>query len=87
MANTYRIIQVVDQYIEFLSPSPSFFSLVKSLHQSSRDSSSRSSYELLNSPSTSEVENETEIERIASGLFAVIVTQGWFYITLTRGHA
>ncbi len=83
----YERFQVADQYVEFLSPSPSFFSLVKPQSQSSRASPSQSSYELLNSPSTSEVENEAEIERIAAGLFAVIVTQGGFYMTVTKGHA
>ncbi|KAF8343909.1 Sec1-like protein [Cantharellus anzutake] len=79
---------VVDQYVEFISPSPSLFSLVRPRNQSSHDSLVRSTYELLNSPMTGEAENDTEIERIAAGLFAVTVTQGQVpYIRAPRGNA
>jgi sec1 family domain-containing protein 1 len=75
--------QVLDQYLEFLAPSPSLFSLVPRefshpLHPAGQpmNSENQVSYRLLNSPKSSEQEIEMEVERIAAGLFSVVVTQG-----------
>jgi hypothetical protein len=39
-------------------------------------STTPTSYHILNSPQTTEQEIEAEIERIANGLFSVVVTSG-----------
>ncbi|KAF9515531.1 hypothetical protein BS47DRAFT_1293696 [Hydnum rufescens UP504] len=89
------IANVLDQYLEFLAPSPSLFSLVprefsRPLHPAGQpmDPEDQVSYRLLNSPKSSEHEIEMEVERIAAGLFSVIVTQGRVpYIRAPRGNA
>lgn len=77
------VSQVLDQYLSFIAPSPSLFSLLPppppqtSLSSVPTQSSKpHSSYAVLNSPSSSEQQIEEEIERIASGLFSVVVTMG-----------
>jgi len=76
-------MQVLDQYLSFIAPSPSLFSLLSPLPAaapSSQAGPSQStpvtSYTLLNSPSSTEQQIEDEIERIASGLFSAVVTMG-----------
>lgn len=67
--------QVFDQYLEFLSPAPSLFSLIPI--EGWKDASTRassSSYTVLNG--NNEVAIEAEMERLATGLFSVIATQG-----------
>ncbi|GBE77652.1 Protein sly1 [Sparassis crispa] len=78
--------QVLDQYLSFIAPSPSLFSLLPPATAASASapnavassSTSRpySTYTLLNSPSSTEQQIEEEIERIASGLFSVVATMG-----------
>ena len=78
--------QVLDQYLSFIAPSPSLFSLLPPPTAASAStpntapqpgaSQPHSTYVLLNSPSTSEQQIEEEIERIASGLFSVVATMG-----------
>ncbi|CAE6439919.1 unnamed protein product [Rhizoctonia solani] len=88
------VAQVLDQYLDFLVPSPSLFSLLppkgKSVAQSEAGGagSSGNSYALLNSPKAAEEDIEKEVDRIASGLFSVIVTLGQVpYIRSPRGNA
>ncbi|RPD55850.1 Sec1-like protein [Lentinus tigrinus ALCF2SS1-6] len=79
--------QVLDQYLSFIAPSPSLFSLLPPTGAApasatnaaagpSTPALSHSSYMLLNSPSSTEQQIEEEIERIATGLFSVVVTMG-----------
>lgn len=78
--------QVIDQYLSFISPSPSLFSLTPppsappapTPGPSSLPTASQvhSTYAKLNSPSSTEQEIEEEIERVANGLFSVIATMG-----------
>jgi hypothetical protein len=75
--------QVLDQYLSFISPSPHLFSLIPPPPTASTSTvptpiptAPRSSYAVLNSPSSSEQEIEDEIERIATGLFSVVATSG-----------
>lgn len=76
------VAQVLDQYLDFLVPSPSLFSLLppkgNSVAQSEAGGagSSGNSYALLNSPKATEEDIEGEVDRIANGLFSVIVTLG-----------
>ncbi|PAV22325.1 SLY1 [Pyrrhoderma noxium] len=90
--------QVLDQYLSFISPSPSLFSLlprstistqVPSSSTSTPESSSPlTSYTILNSPLSSDQEIEDETERIANGLFSVIATIGHVpYIRCPKGNA
>ncbi|KAI5123597.1 hypothetical protein M0805_003414 [Coniferiporia weirii] len=92
------IDQVLDQYLSFISPSPSLFSLLPlpSLPTSqppnnpvqSVISVHSTSYTLLNSPASPDQEIEDEIERIANGLFSVIATMGHVpYIRCPKGNA
>ncbi|KAH7340446.1 Sly1 vesicle trafficking sec1-like protein [Rhizoctonia solani] len=88
------VAQVLDQYLDFLVPSPSLFSLLppkgKSVAQSEAGGagSSGNSYALLNSPKATEEDIEGEVDRIANGLFSVIVTLGQVpYIRSPRGNA
>ncbi|OJA12345.1 hypothetical protein AZE42_02785 [Rhizopogon vesiculosus] len=74
---------VLDQYLSFISPSPSLFSLLPPLPLTTPSSQagpsyskSVTSYTLLNSPSSTEQQIEDEIERISSGLFSAVVTMG-----------
>ncbi|KAI6047840.1 Sec1-like protein [Pisolithus marmoratus] len=71
--------QVIDQYLSFIAPSPSLFALLSPLPAQPLGSSQPSrhcSYQLLNSPSSSEHQIEGEVERIANGLFSAVVTAG-----------
>ena len=79
--------QVIDQYLSFIAPSPSLFSLTpppSSIPAQNAAPSSPttptpqefSTYAKLNSPSSTEQEIEGEIERVASGLFSVVATMG-----------
>lgn len=69
--------------MSFISPSPSLFSLVPPPPAASNPAAPQVeapkpmfSYDLLNSPSSTEQQIEQEIERIATGLFSVVVTNG-----------
>ncbi|KAI0756876.1 Sec1-like protein [Daedaleopsis nitida] len=91
--------QVLDQYLSFISPSPSLFSLLppptaapasapNAAPGPSTPSPPHSSYALLNSPASTEQQIEEEIERIATGLFSVVVTMGHVpIIRAPRGNA
>jgi len=78
--------QVLDQYLSFIAPSPSLFSLMPPAQPASAQTPSTqitpspslpySSYTTLNSPSSTEQQIEEEIERVASGLFSVVATIG-----------
>jgi hypothetical protein len=77
--------QVFDQYLEFLSPAPSLFSLIPSTGW--KDAPTRaasSSYSVLNG--TNEVAIEAELERITKGLFSVVATQGELHELGTSSH-
>ena len=75
---------MLDQYLSFISPSPQLFSLVPpppppppaDITPQPGPSTTQTSYHVLNSPQTTEREIEAEIERIANGLFSVVVTSG-----------
>lgn len=75
---------VLDQYLSFISPSPSLFSLLPHQHaplpvrdaQSPSPTTPVSTYTILNSPSSTDQQIEDEIERIANGLFSVVATMG-----------
>ncbi|KAI9455919.1 SLY1 protein [Lactarius psammicola] len=87
--------EVVDQYLSFIAPSASLYSLLPppsalaSLTPSQPGPSQPpSSYAILNSPSSTEQQIENEIERVASGLFSVIATMGQVpIIRAPRGNA
>lgn len=90
------IAQVLDQYLSFISPSSRLFSLVPPPPPPAPangiplpgPSISPTSYRILNSPQTTEQEIEAEIERIASGLFSVVVTSGLVpFIRCPKGNA
>lgn len=75
--------QVLDQYLSFIAPSPSLFSLLSPLPPTTLSSQAGpsqaqpvTSYTLLNSPSSTEQQIEEEIERISNGLFSAVVTMG-----------
>ncbi|EIN13836.1 SLY1 protein [Punctularia strigosozonata HHB-11173 SS5] len=76
------IKQVLDQYLSFICPSSSLFSLLpppKPEHSQSAapfPPAQSTSYHILNSPRSTEQEIEAEIERIATGLFSVVATTG-----------
>ena len=86
--NSINFMQVVDQYLSFITPSPSLFSLLPLQPTNSTVTTSpqpqspiqpptpQFSYTLLNSPSTSDSAIEEETERIANGLFSVVATMG-----------
>ncbi|KAI0066501.1 Sly1 vesicle trafficking sec1-like protein [Artomyces pyxidatus] len=73
---------VVDQYLSFIAPSASLYSLLPpppptpQLSSQPGPSTQSSSYAILNSPTSSEQQIENEIERIASGIFSVVATIG-----------
>ncbi|KIJ65059.1 hypothetical protein HYDPIDRAFT_27790 [Hydnomerulius pinastri MD-312] len=83
-ADTGELVeQVIDQYLSFIAPSPSLFSLLSPPPPPAPASQAgpsqpkpHYSYKLLNSPSSTEQQIEEEIERIASGLFSAVVTAG-----------
>lgn len=83
---TDLVAQVLDQYLDFLVPSPSLFSLlppkgkpVPPAEGEGAGSTRGNSYALLNSPKATEEDIEGEVDRITNGLFSVIVTLGTFY--------
>ncbi|CAK5277772.1 unnamed protein product [Mycena citricolor] len=84
---------VLDQYLSFISPSPSLFSLLPPPTPPANagqvaPSNPVTSYTILNSPASTEQQIEAEIERIASGLFGAVVTMGHVpYIRCPRGNA
>lgn len=61
-----------DQYLDFLVPSPNLFSLVPKKPAPGLDA--RPSYVVLNDPKAGEQEIEQEVDRVAKGLFSVILT-------------
>ncbi|GLB35781.1 putative STXBP unc-18 SEC1 family protein [Lyophyllum shimeji] len=92
------IEQVLDQYLSFIAPSPSLFSLLPpppprpqdsiAAPQPGASSIPRSTYTILNSPSSTDQQIEEEIERVATGLFSAVVTMGHVpFIRAPRGNA
>lgn len=82
------IQQVLDQYLSFISPSPSLFSLLSPPFHPATDTEPHSTYTILNSPSSTDQQIEQEIERVANGLFSAIVTIGHVpFIRAPRGNA
>ncbi|KAL0951692.1 hypothetical protein HGRIS_008368 [Hohenbuehelia grisea] len=87
------IEQVLDQYLSFIAPSPSLFSLlpppiVAPQTPGVAPPPTRTSYEILNSPASAEQQIEAEIERIATGLFSAVATTGHVPIIRSpRGNA
>ncbi|WOO84909.1 Protein sly1 [Vanrija pseudolonga] len=97
------ISSVHDQFLDFVVPSPSLFSLLprreikneangsggkKSNKAPEKEVDGKPSYVVLNDPKVTEVEIEEEVERIAKGLFSVIVTMGTIPIIRSpRGNA
>ncbi|KAF7295098.1 Sly1 vesicle trafficking sec1-like protein [Mycena indigotica] len=83
--------QVLDQYLSFITPSPTLFSLLPPPQPSPQTGTTNaeiSSYTILNSPTSTEQQIEAEIERIANGLFSVVATAGHVpYIRCPRGNA
>ncbi|KAM0749635.1 putative SLY1 protein [Meredithblackwellia eburnea MCA 4105] len=96
--------QVYDQHLDFLVLSPSLFSLSPSLSTPTFSSSSvaagvtdvtptpgsseRSTYERLNDPRATESDIEEVTDRVARGLFSVLVTMGQLpLIRAPRGNA
>jgi hypothetical protein len=86
--------KVIDQYLAFIAPSPSLFSLLPpptpapSIHANQppaiESNIPTTTYAILNSPSSTEQQIEEEIERVASGLFSAIATLGVFPLRITR---
>ena len=77
----FTLYQVVDQYLSFIAPSSSLFSLLSpvpspAVQAGPSQPKPYSSYKLLNSPSSTEQQIEDEIERIANGIFSAVVTAG-----------
>ena len=74
--------QVLDQYLSFIAPSPSLFSILPPSPIPSTPTPNaptpptHSTYALLNSPGSTEQQIEAEIERVATGLFSVVATMG-----------
>ncbi|CAG7852025.1 SubName: Full=Related to SLY1 protein {ECO:0000313/EMBL:CCA75728.1} [Serendipita indica DSM 11827] len=95
------IEQVLDQYLSFVTPSPQLFSLLPASSTAPAQPSGSAqagevsnltteltSYYTLNAPSATEQTIEAEIDRIASGLFSVVVTSGQVpYIRSPRRNA
>ncbi|TNY18267.1 putative SLY1 protein [Rhodotorula diobovata] len=93
--------QVYDQHLDYLVLAPSLFSLAPSLSTPSPSSSSSSStavvpstpdprttYEKLNDPRAAEADIEDITDRVARGLFSVVVTMGQLpIIRAPRGNA
>lgn len=90
-------LQVYDQHLDFLVLSPSLFSLSPSLATPVGSTSTavveapeleKSTYEKLNDPRASESDVEEVTDRIARGLFSVLVTMGQLpLIRAPRGNA
>ncbi len=98
------VASVYDQFLDFLVPSPSLFSLLpkrvpaapaadagaqkKRSSMPEKEVEGRPSYAILNDPKATEIEIEEEAERIARGLFSVVVTMGNVpIIRCPRGNA
>ncbi|EJD55175.1 SLY1 protein [Auricularia subglabra TFB-10046 SS5] len=93
------VSQVLDQYLSFLSPSPSLFSLLPpnapvpaaqagAPAVAPIPASEHSAYHVFNSPASTEQIIEEEVDRVAAGLFSVIATMGQVpYIRSPRGNA
>ena len=96
------ITSVHDQYLDFLVPSSNLFSLLprrelqpetngaagKKGQQKPKEVEGRPNYVVLNDPKAGEVEIEAEVDRVAKGLFSVIVTMGFIpIIRCPRGNA
>ncbi|KAF5384990.1 hypothetical protein D9615_001187 [Tricholomella constricta] len=92
------IQQVLDQYLSFIAPSPSLFSLLPPPPPRQNASSTapqpesptipHSTYTILNSPSSTDQQIEEEIERVANGLFSAVATMGHVpFIRAPRGNA
>ncbi|KXN88931.1 Protein sly1 [Leucoagaricus sp. SymC.cos] len=89
--------QIVDQYLSFVAPSPSLFSLLpppapsNSTVTRTTDSAAppeTTSYAILSSPSSTEQQIEGEIERVANGFFSAVATLGHVpFIRAPRGNA
>ncbi|KAH7881077.1 SLY1 protein [Lentinula edodes] len=88
--------ELIDQYLSFIAPSSSLFSLLPPLPQASPATPAAagsstipsSTYTILNSPVSTEQQIEAEIERVANGLFSVIATLGHVpFIRAPRGNA
>ncbi|KAJ3814409.1 Sec1-like protein [Lentinula aff. lateritia] len=88
--------ELIDQYLSFIAPSSSLFSLLPPLPQVSHTTPAAagsstipsSTYTILNSPVSTEQQIEAEIERVANGLFSVIATLGHVpFIRAPRGNA
>ncbi|BEI92684.1 uncharacterized protein CcaverHIS019_0503120 [Cutaneotrichosporon cavernicola] len=99
-ANGQLIASVHDQFLDFLVPSTNLFSLLPSRVPADanghakkngapeKEVDGKPSYVVLNDPKAGEVEIEEEVERIAKGLFSVIVTMGIVPIIRSpRGNA
>lgn len=103
-ASGQLISSVHDQFLDFLVPSPNLFSLLprretqpdangvhgkKGSKPKEKEVEGRASYVVLNDPKANELDIEEEIDRVARGLFSVIVTMGalqrsWPRSRLTR---
>jgi hypothetical protein len=86
------ITSVHDQFLDFLVPSANLFSLLprREIRQESNGTTGKKgskppketevlgkpSYVVLNDPRAGEVEIEAEVERVAKGLFSVVITMG-----------
>lgn len=89
--------QVWDQYLDFIVPSPSLFSLLPRPLPADAPSPPpgepapnhlRPTYALLNDPSTTEEILSSEVDRIAGGLFSVLATTGQIpLVRCPRGNA
>lgn len=87
------ISSVHDQFLDFLVPSPNLFSLLprRETKQETngakkgpkeKEVEGRASYVVLNDPKANELDIEEEIDRVARGLFSVIVTMGEYSLLL-----
>jgi hypothetical protein len=93
------ISSVHDQFLDFLVPSTNLFSLLprreiqqetngvagkKGAKPKEKEVEGRPSYVVLNDPKASELDIEEEVERVAKGLFSVIVTMGELLVAVPR---
>ncbi|WVO15558.1 hypothetical protein L204_103218 [Cryptococcus depauperatus] len=89
------ITSVTDQFLDFVVPSPNLFSLLprRELKENAgkiKDewAEGKDSYIILNDPRATELAIEEEVERIAKGLFSVIITMNMTpIIRCPRGNA
>lgn len=84
----------MDQYLSFITPSPNLFSLLPPATSTNTTAPAgttapvttkdvvHSAFFILNDPSSTEQQIEEEVERIASGLFSVVVTAGKYTTSL-----